>query len=149
MWRQTDRENLGVLRARISKYRPASWAAASSGMRGISCTELSCALSISRRNGVVPIGNDVISPRGAMTKIVLGFADPANPWLRGNIGTNTMVLAPSVRKPWLSPPKPCSHKMQFEIPLLSLGLILLSPIRKPASRIAARLHFFVVTKHVA
>ncbi len=67
--------------SRIGKYRLASSSAASSGARGISCTELPRALPISRRNGVVPIGNDAISPRGAMTKPMFGFADPANPCL--------------------------------------------------------------------
>jgi hypothetical protein len=64
----------------IGKYRPDSWSAASLGARGISCTELPCALSISRRNGVVPIGSDAIYPRGAITKMSLGFANLANPW---------------------------------------------------------------------
>jgi hypothetical protein len=32
-------------------------------------------------NCVVPIGNDAISPRGAMTEIIFGFANPANPWI--------------------------------------------------------------------
>jgi hypothetical protein len=41
--------------------------------RVISCTELPHKLSISMRNGVVPIWNNAISPRGVMTKIKLGF----------------------------------------------------------------------------
>jgi hypothetical protein len=49
------------------------------GARGISHTKLPRARSISRRNGLVPIGNDAISPRGAMTKMWLEFVDPGNP----------------------------------------------------------------------
>jgi hypothetical protein len=37
------------------------------------------------RNGVVPIENDAISPRGAMTKIICRFADPANPCPRATL----------------------------------------------------------------
>jgi hypothetical protein len=47
---------------------------------GISCTELPCALSILRRNGIVSIGNDPICLRRAMTKMILGFANLANLW---------------------------------------------------------------------
>ncbi len=83
----SERGSQDVSNARISRignYRPAFLSAASLGARGISCTELPGALSISRRNGVVPIGNDAISPRvQAMTKMKLGFADPANPWSNG------------------------------------------------------------------
>jgi hypothetical protein len=43
--------------------------------------ELSRALSFSRKDGVVSIGNDAIVPQGAMTKMGWEFADPANPWL--------------------------------------------------------------------
>jgi hypothetical protein len=37
-------------------------------------------------NGVVPLGNDAISPREAMTEITFDFANPANPWSSQNTG---------------------------------------------------------------
>jgi hypothetical protein len=52
--------------SQICKYHRVSWWSASSGVRGISCTEPPHALLISTRNGAL-IRNDVISPWGAMT----------------------------------------------------------------------------------
>ncbi len=69
--------------SRIDNYRAASWSAASLCKQGISSTELPFTVSISGKNGVVPIGNDATSPWEAMTENTFEFVDTANPCIMG------------------------------------------------------------------
>ncbi len=56
------------------------------------------ALSISRKNGVVPAGNDAISPWEAMTKSRCGFADPLIRVLSTHLGVRIFQLSWTVAR---------------------------------------------------